>query len=64
MIPIPRLKILVSIDETDTETNDTKSQASRQRRRWGSKDKIDPDTEAGNKHEGEKLSKFYRNVLK
>ena len=38
-------KFLVSIDETDTETNDTQYQASRLRLKRGLKDKIETDTE-------------------
>ena len=43
--PIPRLKNLVSIDETDTETIDTQSQASRQRLKRGLKATIETNIE-------------------
>ena len=42
----PDQTFLVSRDETDTETNDTKSQASRPRIKRGLKDKIETNTES------------------
>ena len=52
------LKVLVSIDEIYTETNDndTQSQASRPILKWGSKDKTKPNSETKNKYKGENLS--------
>ena len=49
-------QILVSIDETDTETNDTQSQASRPRLKRGLIAKIETDTKNKSKHKEENLS--------
>ena len=49
-------KSLVSIDETDTKTDDTQSQASRPRLKSSLKAKIETDTETKSKHKEEKLS--------
>ena len=56
MRPVKRLKNLVSIDETDTETNDTQSQSSRPRLKRGLIEKIESITKTISKYEEEKWS--------